>query len=466
MSVVSGTTPAATSPAPVAREVVRERGVLLLGALPGLLRNAPAFLSRLSLAHPGELIALRIGPRWVYLVSQPEHLQHVLVDNVRNFPKGSMWNATKDLFGEGMLRSEGPLWLRQRRMMQPLFGTKHLSLLADAMVDVVDREVRSMERLAAPGVRCEMGSLMTSLTQRILLEAMFGTAIPREDADRLGQHIVDALRVINLKVFLFFLPGKFPLPGRARLRHAVGEIDRAMLGLVGQRRQSGESRNDLLSLLLDARDDESNETMDDRQVRDELVNLYTAGTDTTANALTFFWYLLATHPEIESRVRAEVREVIGTRLPVHADLAKLTYTRMAFQEAMRLYPPVWMFPRFCSQDDVVGGYPIPGGSALLILPWLTHRDPRFWERPEEFDPERFLPQRSAERPKYAYFPFGGGGRQCIGMAFAMMEASFIIARMLQTFRFRLPPGYRMVPASMATLKPRGGLPMLVERVDC
>jgi cytochrome P450 len=464
MTVLNAATTTGASPsAGAARDAAKERGAPLLGVLPRLLGNPPAFLQAVSAAHPGELVAVRLGPMWLYVISQPEHLQHVLVDNARNFTKGRMWDATRQLFGNGLLRSEGEFWLRQRRMMQPLFGAKHLASLASVMVEVIDREVARLAQASKPEVPLDLGVVMTSLTQRILLETMFGTTISGEDAARLGQRVVDALRVINLKVFLFFLPDKFPLPGSARLRRAVQAIDKAMLGLVAQRRGSNDKRNDLLELLLNARDDQSREGMDDHQLRDELVNLLVAGNDTTANALTFFWYALAAHPAVEQRVREELELVLGGRPPSYDDLARLTYTRMVLYETMRLYPPVWMFPRFCVEDDVVGGYRIPAGSAVLVVPWLTHRDPRLWDRPEEFDPDRFLPKASAERGRYVYFPFGGGPRQCIGNTFAMIEAPLIVARMAQAFRFRLTPGYRLVPSSMSTLKPKGGLPVFVER---
>jgi cytochrome P450 len=466
MTAVDGLAVEPASPAPVVdREVVREAGAPLLGVLPRLLTDAPGFLSRVSLAHPGELVAVRLGPIWMYLIHQPEHVQHVLVDNARNFTKGRMWDATKALFGNGLLRSEGDLWRRQRRMMQPLFNARHLGSLVDIMVDVIDREADRLSRNPTAGLPLEMNGAMTSLTQRILLQTMFGATITSEEADQLGHRLVDALRVINLKVFLFFLPDGFPLPGSARLRAAVRAIDAAMLELVAHRRAAADRPHDLLSLLLQAHDEESQQGMDDRQLRDELVNLFVAGNDTTANGLTFFWYLLATHPEVERRVRAEVDQVLGGRRPTQDDLPRLEYTRMAFQEAMRLYPPVWMFPRFCVKDDVVAGYRIPGGSPVLVLPWLAHRDPRLWDDPDAFVPDRFLPAHSSKRPRWSYLPFGGGARQCIGSAFAMIEAPLIIARFLQSFRFRLVPGYRFQAASTSTLKPKGGLPMLVDRLQ-
>ena len=450
-----------TQPEHELADVPHERGIPILGVLPRLLRDPPAYLLEVSKKYPGELAALQLGPSRLYLVWEPEHVQHVVVDHSRNYSKGRMWDATEQLFGNGLLRSEGQFWLRQRRMMQPLFGSRHLASLVETMNGVVDRRIERLIEECSSSATVDVGKLMASLTQGVLLETMFGRALSWESANELGQHLIEALRAINLKVFLFFLPKAFPLPGAARLRRAIHAIDEAMLGLVASRRASGTRPDDLLSRLLRAQDDESR-SMDDRQLRDELVNLFVAGNDTTAHALTFFWYVLATHPEVEGRVRDEVQSVLGSRNPSSDDINQLSYTRRVFQETMRLYPPVWMFPRYCAKGDVIDGYPIPAGASLLVLPWLAHRNPRVWEDPETFDPERFLPERVAKRQRYAYFPFGGGPRQCIGSAFAMIEAPLIIARLLQKFRFRLNAGYRMVPLSSSTLRPKGGLPMTVE----
>lgn len=455
-----------STPAPAAggalREVARERGFPVVGVLPMLLRDPPSYLSSVARAHPGELVAIRVGPIWVYLISKPAHVQQVLVDNVRNYGKGRMWDATRQLFGNGLLRSEGAFWLRQRRMMQPLFSAKYLNGLSDVMVDAIDKEIARMARHAGQGQPAELGGAMTALTQRVLLETMFGASLSGDDADRLGTHIVDALRVINIKVFLFFLPEAVPIPGARRLRDAVRAIDTAMLSLVGERRRHPRQRDDLLSLLLQARDGECHDGMDDRQLRDELVNLLVAGNDTTANALTFFWYLLSVHPEVERRVRDEVDSVLGGRRPSAADVACLTFTRAALQEAMRLYPPVWMIPRFCVADDVIDGFPIQAGAAVLVLPWLTHRDPALWRQPDEFDPDRFLPEQASRRERFAYFPFGGGARQCIGSSFALLEAVLVIARVVQSLELRALRSYRLVPSSTSTLKPKGGLPMFIQ----
>jgi cytochrome P450 len=309
-----------------------------------------------------------------------------------------------------------------------------------------------------------MGREMTAITQRVILETMFGPGIDRAETDHLGDQLSIAFQEMNFRTFLYFLPKRLPLPGDKRLRRAIAAIDEAMLRLVRMRRAGGGAdREDLLSLLLRARDEGSHEGMDDRQVRDELVTLFAAGNDTTANALTWVWYALGRSPEVERKLRAEIAEVVGDRRPTHADLARLPYTKQVIQEVMRLYPPAWIFPRFADDEAVIGGHRVPAGSAVLLSPFVGHRDPAFWPDPEAFDPERFAPGPSAERPRYAYFPFGGGPRQCIGNFFAMMEAQLITVMMAQRLRPRLVPGHRVVVSSMSTLKPRHGMKMTLGR---
>jgi cytochrome P450 len=439
-----------------------ERGLPLVGVLTRLLGDGPGYLSSLARARPGEPFAVKLGPIHLYVLTHPDHVQHVLHDQPREFVKGGMWAAVRELLGNGLVTSEGDFWLRQRRMMQPLFSGKHLASLVDGMVDVIGHETERLQRDIQPGATLDMASEMTSLTQRVLLSTMLGATVEAGEAERLGARLVEAMRVLNLKLFTYFLPRWMPIPGGRTFRRASAAIDEAMLRIVRERRGSGEERADLLSLLLAARDEGGGEGMDDQQLRDELVTLFVAGNDTTANALTWLWYVLDRNPEIDRRLREEVADVLGDRRPTQADLAKLVYTKQVLMETMRLYPPVWMFPRFCERDQVVGGWLIPAGSAMIVSQWITHRDPSLWERPDEFDPERFTPERSASRPRYAYFPFGGGPRQCIGNNFALMEGQLIAAMMARRFRPRLPEGARVIAGSASTLKPKGGLKMRLE----
>jgi cytochrome P450 len=325
------------------------------------------------------------------------------------------------------------------------------------MVEIIDREVSVLAARGAATV--DMEREMNVMSQRLILETMFGGSIDRCEADRLNDELQVALQGLNLRMFLSFLPERIPLPGERRYRAAIAAIDEAMLRLVRARRASDGLRDDLLSLLLRARDADTGEGMDDRQVRDELVSIFVAGQDATAKAMTWFWYLLDQNPEVERRLSTEVAEVLGDRRPTFEDFAHLEYTKRVIQEAMRLYPPAWMIPHFVDQEAIVGGHRIPARSPILLSPFATHRDPMFWPDPEAFDPERFTPERSAGRPRYAYYPFGGGGHQCIGNHFAMMECQLITAMMVRRLRSRLVPGHRVVPSTSMTLKPRYGIKM-------
>jgi cytochrome P450 len=434
------------------------RGYPLIGNIVDVLRDGPGFLMRVARERPGEVVGFRLGPISIYLGTHPDHVQRVLQDEWRSYGKGGMWKATRPVLGNGLVTSQGDFWLRQRRMMQPLFNTGRLAVLTDLMVEIIARELSGLVA-RGPTATVDVGRAMTAMTQRVILETMFGPGIDRSETDRLGDNLHAAFEEMNLRLFLYFLPERFPLPGERRYRAAITAIDEAMLRLVRDRRATCVQRNDLLSLLLRARDEDTGEGMEERQIRDELVTMFVAGNDTTANVMTWLWYVLTQNPEVDSRLRAEVAAVLGDRQPTYEDLAHLGYTKQVIHEAMRLYPPVWMFPRFTDRETTIGGHRIPAGSPLLLSPFVSHRDPAFWPDPEAFDPERFTAERSTERPRYAYFPFGGGPRQCIGNHFAMMEAQLITVMMVQRVRPRLVPGQRIVPSSASTLKPRRGLKM-------
>jgi cytochrome P450 len=455
----AASTPAA---APTIREVPLEKGWPLLGVVPSLVRNPLAYLTGVARRRPGEIVAVRVGPIRLHVISDPEHVQFVLADEWRRFSKGGMWEATRPLIGNGLVAAEGDFWLRQRRLMQPLFGPRFLSSLVPQMVAAIARELDRLPAQAGAGEPVDVGDLMACITQRVLLETMFGASLDPAEAEGLVGHLLTAFRAMNIRLFLYFAVDKIPLPGGRAFRRSILAMDEVLMRLVKERRASGAAQSDLLSLLLGARDEEAAEGMDDRQLRDELVTLFVAGNDTTANALTWLCHALDENPEVDRRMRAEVAAVLGSRLPTEEDLPRLSYTKLVLQETMRLYPPVWMFPRFAQDEIVVGGYRIAPGSAIILCPLVTHRDPRFWERPEAFDPERFMPEAGAGRPRYAYYPFGGGPRQCIGNTFAMMEGTLIAAMLAQRYRPRRVPGRKVELASASTLKPKHGLKMTFE----
>jgi cytochrome P450 len=259
--------------------------------------------------------------------------------------------------------------------------------------------------------------------------------------------------------WLMYLPGQ----KNRRFWAAIKMLDEVVQKIVSERRQHNEDRGDLLSMLMLARDEETGEMMDDKQLRDEVMTLLLAGHETTSNTLTWTWYLLSQHPEVEAKFHAELAAVLGGRVPMMEDLPKLTYTRMILDESLRLYPPVYALARGGIEADQVGGYDLPRRSIITMSPYLTHRHPEFWPEPEKFDPERFSPEEEAKRPRYAYVPFGGGPRQCIGNSFALTEAQLVLATVGQQYRLRLAPDYQMELEPLITLKPKGGLPMMLEK---
>lgn len=459
---VTSPTPASSAPL---RRVPVVRGLPLLGLLPDLLRDAPGTVVRAARSYPGEIVGLRLGPRTVYLVTNPAHVERVLHDRERSFSKnGGMAESYRLLVGNGVFTAEGEAWLKQRRLMQPLFSVAHLTHLADVMAGVIEQEVERLASFARSGETFNMVDEMMQLTQRVLFATMFGSDLPVSDAERLGKELHAAMRSWNLRILLYFLPHRVPLPGDRRFARAVAHIDAVMMNLVAERRRSGAMGKDLLSLLLSARGDGADDRMDDRQIRDELVTLFVGGSESTANLVTWTWYELDRHPDVARRVRDEIDAVLGDRRPVYADLERLVYTRQVVHEVLRLYTPAWLFARFAKKDVVVDGYPIPAGAAVVISPFTTQRDPAYWEDPETFDPGRFSPERSAGRHSYAFCAFGGGPRICIGNNFTMIESLLIIAMIARRVRPRLVPGQRIELTSWTALKPRYGMKMRVEQI--
>lgn len=445
-----------TLPAPT-----RARGWPLLGALPGMLTDAPGTMLRAMRANPGQLFSIQLGPVRVPVVTQPEHLQQVLIDDAKSYTKAGMWSVTKPLLGEGLVTSDGDVWRRQRQLMQPLFTPRYLHSMSGLMVEAIDAQ---LQRLAARAdAPVEVGNEMTLVTQRVLMETMFGGSLDLERSNALAGHLNAAFQAMNMRLFLYFLPSWVPLPGDRTFHGAIAEIDRAMLSLVAERRARPVERADMLTLLIEARDPDTGAALSDREIRDQLVTLFVAGLDTTAVTLTWLTHLLQTHPEVDEALRAEVATVVGERLPTGEDLPKLGYTKAVIQEAMRVYPPAWIFPRYTATGAEVGGRWIAPGSSMLISPWLTHRDGTHWERPDTFDPSRFQGGAPKGVPRLSYIPIGAGGRMCIGAHFAMMEAQLATVMLVQRFRPRPVSDRPVVAAAASTLKPKGGLWMRMAR---
>ncbi len=428
------------------------------GLIPRLRRD-PIGLCMETLRDYGDVVCFRVPPWRSYMVFHPDHLKHVLQDNNHNYVKGLLIERSKALIGDGLFSSEGSFWRRQRRLAQPAFHRERIAAFADLMTETVEAMLVRWEPIAAARTPFDIAPEMSQLTLDVVGKALFSMDLSGEAAE-VGRALRVALEhMTHLAFTVFPLPARVPTPRNLRFRRALSALDDVVYDIIAARRQSDGGAGDLLAMLLQARDEETGEGMSDRQLRDEVMTFFLAGHETTAVALAWTWYLLARHPEVEERLRAEVSSVLAGRTPRMTDLGALTYTRMVVEEALRLYPPLWGFPRQTIGEDEIGGYRITANSMVSICPYVTHRHPEFWEDPERFDPERFTPERTATRPRYAYLPFSGGPRQCIGNEFALMEAQLAMAMTVQRYRLSLASDRPVEPEVRVTLRPRGGIMM-------
>src|SRR5215472_10300958 len=395
-----------------------------------------------------------------FIVSDPAGVKRVLVDNVANYPKAEMErHVLGGMLGEGLLVSDGEKWKSHRRLMAPSFDFKSIVGYSSSMV--ASAEERSAEWAAkGEGAIVDVAQEMTTLTLKVISQTMFSA-----DGEQLGELVDHSLRSV---VMDFGVLDMLPLIGPPRLerklkrtRESFAPMDATMQKLIKAREAARrESPRDLLDRLVAAHDSDTGVRLSSEEIRDEVVIIFLAGHDTTALALTYTFYLLSQHPDAEAKLHEELARVLGGRAPVHEDLAKLPYTKMVIEEAMRLYPPApGLSNRVALADDEIAGVKIPKGANIGIIPWLIHRHRTLWDKPERFDPERFSPERSQGRHRFAYLPFGGGPRVCIGMALAMTEAQLLLATLAQRFSLRLVPEQKIVLQHRVTMRPRDGIKM-------
>lgn len=439
-------------------------GHFLTGNARELQADRLGFLLR-SLHAYGEVSLLRVFGMRVYTVYHPDGIKHILQDNHANYVKGPLFDPIRAVAGNGLFTADGELWLRQRRLIQPAFHRQRIAGFGQIMTDLTERMLARWDASVAAnaGQLVEVGGEMVHLTMAVVSQAMFGTLV-EDEADAISRAIQVGLDDVQFRFDRpFYPPLRWPLPHNRRVQAAIRTLDEAVFEIIAQRHGREAARDDLLALLMAAREEGGGAGMDDRQLRDEVITIFVAGHETTARLLTWVFYLLDQHPDVEARLHAELVAVLGGRVPTVADLPNLPYTRMIIDETLRLYPPVWITNRQAVADDEIMGYRIPAGALVSISPYATHRHSDFWEDPERFDPERFSPERVAARPRFAYLPFGGGPRQCIGNTFALTEAVLVLATVAQRYRLRLPAGAVVTPEPRVTLQPRGGLPMRLER---
>lgn len=406
----------------------------------------------------GDIFKMQFGNANVLFVADPEAIYEILVEKSKSFHKGSNYRDRKiglaRFLGNGLLTSDGEFWKRQRKLVAPSLHARRIESYAEIMVDVTERTINNWHN----GAELDVDQEMMRATLEIVGKALFNVDVSR-DAERVG----GALTVIQENMGGFtIIPAWLPTPKKMRVSRAVRALDDLVYGIIAERRQDGEDYGDLLSMLLLARDDDDN-GMTDEQVRDETVTLLLAGHETTANALNWTWMLLAQNPDAEAKLHEELDTVLGGRTPTLADLKQLPYTEMVIKESMRLYPPAYSFGRMSTEPVTIKGYDIPANTEINIFSIVAHRSAEWWDDPMSFRPERFSPENEKNIPRYAYLPFGGGPRVCIGNSFAMMEARLMLATMAQRYQLRLKPGFKVALDPLITLRPFGGMHMRVEQ---
>jgi cytochrome P450 len=451
--------------------IVEERGDYRFP--PGLKLNLPLYLfSRFF--RPGNPIRLfeylaatfgriscyRIGPSDIVVMNDPELIRDVLIAQPQNFIKERTQRRMKILLGEGLITSDGEIHKRQRRIAAPAFHRQRIQAYASSMVE----RASAMRDAWRAGAEVDASAEMMQLALQIVARTLFNSDVTK-DVQRINDEVNAIMRLYN---FLIALPRAedllhLPIPGLMRFKRARKRLDTVVYRMIQDHRAAGIDSGDLLSMLLASRDEEDDHSgMTDEQLRDEVLTTFLAGYETVANALAWTWLLLGQNPDAEAKLHAEIDAVLGGRLPTLEDIPQLRYTEMVLAESMRLYPPAWAMGRQATCDVEIGPYKLPGGTYVFFSQYIIQRNADFFPDPLKFDPERFTPERKAGRPRFAYFPFGGGNRQCIGESFAWMEAILSLVTLAQRWRLKLVPSQRIEVQPKITLRPKYGIRMVPE----
>jgi cytochrome P450 len=434
--------------------------------LPRLVRDPLSAFEEIGRQAGGEIVRPDLGWFRPYLLTHPDHVQHVLRDNAANYVRdgdGMFWRPLRRLLGDGIL-SDGPTWAASRRNLQPLFSARHVESLVERMAVVIDAAVRELDRHAAAGRPVDAGDEMSRIVYLTVIRVFFADRISPEQADRLVPALDTIATSIAFRLLLPFAPNAVPLPGDRAFRRAVRTIDQVIFPIVRAARERPGDGDDVISTLARSRGADGRD-LTEQQVRDDVVTMFGAATETTSVVLTWLWPVLDARPDVAARLYEEIDRVVGADRVGPAHVPRLRYTRMVLDELLRLYPAGWLFPRTAREPDVVGGVRIKRGGTVLISPYLTQRMPGFWDSPEVFDPERFAADRAEHRHRYAYFPFGGGPHQCIGRHVFTLEAQLIVATVLSRFRTTVSGTGMPTPQAAASLRPRQRVTMTLRPVE-
>jgi cytochrome P450 len=432
----------------------------LVGCLPELHGDTLGFMLRLQRRY-GDLVQLQLGRETCFLLSDPDYARQVLMDEER-FSKGGRWDTMKPLLGDGLLTASGALWRRHRRLLSAAFRPEALHALVPTMAACA-AEMLDRWHTAAPGAAVDVSREMMQVALQIAVRTLFGDdAAPYVGAIDGAFHVAN--RELARRIWSPFarVSARLPSPRARAFSRAIATLNGITAELIQRRRAAGVQRADLLGLLLEARDPETGAGLSDRELRDEALTMLLAGHETTANAMTWAWHLLGYAPEVAGRLAAEAAAALGGRVDAQAAQG-LGYTWQVVQEAMRLYPPIWMLIRRAEAPAEVGGVMLPAGCTVIVSPYVIHHHPAHWDAPARFDPDRFSPERAEGRHRFAFFPFGGGRRSCIGKYMAALEARVVVGMIAREFRLTRLPGQRVDPLPLLSLRPRQRLRMRLER---
>ncbi len=437
-----------TAPAPPTIRTIREVLSNVQNPIPLLMKMSEEY---------GPIVRWQAGQKLVaHFLTHPDYVRHVLQDNHQNYEKFSVYHNSvlKDVLGNGLVSNNGEAWLRQRRMIQPIFRRSQLGNFIPPMVDAANDMLAHWQYASEQNISLDISQEMLDLGRYINGQVIMQADV-KEEIDE-GQA---ALRDVLLLALIFGT--RFPSRRHRRFRRAAAMLDKAVWEIIQAHHDAPTPPEDILTMLIQAKDKMTGQGMSPQQLRDELVTFIFAGYETTEKVMSWIWYLLATNPEVEQKLHQEIDHVLAGRTPTSADLPALEYTGWVIEETMRLYPPAWILGRKAIADDEIGGYHIPAGSGILLSQYITQHHPDYWEAPEAFVPERFSPVRVRKQHRYACFPFGGGPRQCVGKDFALMQMKLLVAMVAQKFTLRVVPGHKVEFSAALTLEPKGGLPMMV-----
>ncbi len=443
------------------RPIPGPRGHPILGSIREIQRdNVQAFMD--AWREYGDIVHFR-GPLTINLLVHPDYVEHVLRNNVANYPRpGFVTDKLKSIVGEGLVAAEGDRWANARRVAQPAFASERINGFGPTMIETTGQMLERWSGYAERGQPLDIKSEMMHISLANLATALFNFDL-REALDDIEPAVYYALSHTNRRLTSPIDPQHFPLPSTRRFNATLNALNGVIYRIIGEHRRATDATEDFVNMLLDSQDPETGAAITDQQARDEVIGFFIAGHETVSSALTWTFYLLSQNPDCWRKLKAEIDEVLGGRTPTVDDVPNLKYTEYVLLEAMRHYPPIFVLMRRALDDDTVGGYHIPKDSTVVLCAYVTHRHPDFWENPEGFDPDRFTPERATGLPRMAYFPYGGGPRKCIGNTFAALEMPLVVAMVTQRYRLDLVPGQVVFPEPAISLRPRDPLMVTLER---